>query len=839
DWQNTQLLHVFQEPLIMGAKQGVLGSSSSAPGEEALEKNVGLLESSFQAFVDLRHTTVFEEPFYLVVLEKTSTGRTMLHMWRLVISSRPGATGKGQQDGSAFPENVAQPEDDAASNASSRSGSLDHTDTGQGAQQTGSPHASPLRITTSKVCTQELPLPHDVEIAHAAPAAGHVSSSNIYPACFAPYVLSTACTDGLTRFWKCRVPGQPISVSCAYSGRVACAYKRGHSFNRPGSNNPADRCVNLGVAIYECESTGGSEWILEDTVLLNNIGLPRLDQTAPGVDLCSLVDTTLRHRKTADSLVQRLASDGDLSGPPSSLQRLLSVPSYATLHTLRRAVIEQGNQCPLVHKSLIQLDWVSSEDGSHVLTVAVGSRILLFAPVAKDVIQQGGSGLEPSSLTSGAPRPLLKQVSSLAAPVASTGAAEAVRWLQIRCTRLETADGLPPLPMQLSWVRDGILVVGMDSEMHIYSQWRPQKGSPKGLKNNLMPSAAEDENICKVRMLPEEELLSRVQELSQLRLGAGPSLGLARNASSSSAQAMDKKKMRGETAVPAVSRGAAAAKESETTVVGPMPDLGLFETCRLAWPMLPQYHPKQLMELLGFGKIRRVKAILSHLVRCVSKSGQAPGGIVAGGNAAEMASEGAPEEEGGEEGVRAPERAATLSPKNCSWTTWRSSPSRHCRCMRSWLPTSSWHQGEQPAARRLHPSCAGADAGQAGIKEEQEDYSALFETAPKKEESLDDILQEDVQPKAKKTRDRQKTVADKDPNHFGMRQARLLTQLLTHCHLPGLSSVDQMHLLALADTLASFHGTLADRLDSEIVHSKFFAHACFIDLLCTKGCCCE
>ncbi|KAL1420957.1 hypothetical protein MTO96_004324 [Rhipicephalus appendiculatus] len=342
DWQNTQLLHVFQEPLIMGAKQGVLSSSSGAPGEETLEKKCGAAGEFISGFRGS--------------------------------SSRAGAGGKGQQDGAAFPENVTQPEDDAASNASSRSGSLEHTDTGQGAQQAGSPHASPLRITTSKVCTQELPLPHDVEIAHAAPAAGHVSSSNIYPACFAPYVLSTACSDGLTRFWKCKVdcegdgtpnfmwvewemtlnksssviqvPGQPISVSCAYSGRVACAYKRGHSFNRPGSNNPADRCVNLGVAIYECESTGGSEWILEDTVLLNNIGLPRLDQTAPGVDLCSLMDTTLRHRKTADSLVQRLASDGDLSGPPSSLQRLLSVPSYATLHTLRRAVIEQGNQCP-------------------------------------------------------------------------------------------------------------------------------------------------------------------------------------------------------------------------------------------------------------------------------------------------------------------------------------------------------------------------------------------------------------------------------------------------------------------------------------------------------------
>ena len=36
-------------------------------------------------------------------------------------------------------------------------------------------------------------------------AAGHLSSSSIYPACFAPYLVSTACSDGRVRFWKCRV----------------------------------------------------------------------------------------------------------------------------------------------------------------------------------------------------------------------------------------------------------------------------------------------------------------------------------------------------------------------------------------------------------------------------------------------------------------------------------------------------------------------------------------------------------------------------------------------------------------------------------------------------------
>lgn len=50
-----------------------------------------------------------------------------------------------------------------------------------------------------------------------------------------------------------------------------------------------------------------------------------------------------------------------------------------------------------------------------------------------------------------------------------------------------------------------------------------------------------------------------------------------------------------------------------------MPDYGLFEASRIACPVLPQYHPKQLMELLNSGKIRWVKAILAHLVRSVNR----------------------------------------------------------------------------------------------------------------------------------------------------------------------------------------------------------------------------
>lgn len=57
--------------------------------------------------------------------------------------------------------------------------------------------------------------------------------------------------------------GKLLSVSAAYSGRIAVAYKSGKSFkaklNRRSEQEDADsRYVNLVVSIYECESTGGT-----------------------------------------------------------------------------------------------------------------------------------------------------------------------------------------------------------------------------------------------------------------------------------------------------------------------------------------------------------------------------------------------------------------------------------------------------------------------------------------------------------------------------------------------------------------------------------------------------
>ena len=55
-----------------------------------------------------------------------------------------------------------------------------------------------------------------------------------------------------------KLPAQPLHVSAAYSGRIACAY------HMPGDTSVVTACSDgttkfkCTVAVYECESTGGT-----------------------------------------------------------------------------------------------------------------------------------------------------------------------------------------------------------------------------------------------------------------------------------------------------------------------------------------------------------------------------------------------------------------------------------------------------------------------------------------------------------------------------------------------------------------------------------------------------
>ncbi|XP_024225203.1 dmX-like protein 2 isoform X2 [Bombus impatiens] len=812
DWQNTQFLHVFQEQLITGDR-----NDEKQTGIDTSMNDLGLMESTLDAMVDLQQSAIFEEPFYIVVLERTQRGTTV-HMWRLVIASQPETTGLSESMMYVPDSHLVQDEDEEGTpgrynhpeGKRSRRASQSRRDS-QGELDMffqRRPQNSHVLITTTKVCTQELPLPDGVEVIHAAPAAGHLSSSSIYPACFAPYIVVTACSDSTIRFWKCKVTknqsnskldyewcewemirkdqestiditGQPLNISAAYSGRIACAYKYGKSFTRPTKNDPDSRYVNLCVAIYECESTGGSEWILEDTIHLKNIHLPRIpvDQH---LDLSYLYDSKFLQKKHRLTQVLQTLSHEDVRSPRNGENGestkpnagLLAVPSFSTLQSLRKSIIENGNTCPLTQKHLVQLDWVSKEDGSHILTVAVGSKIMLFTPVCSDLAQANMKAMKESQSNN---RPILRKASSLAQPQF----VDEIRWMKLRKIELTTADGLPPLPMQISWVRDGILVVGMDSEMHVYSQWKP---NPKKdcFHSNLQHQ--ESDEFQASRNLRDEDLRTLAHETSQRRLANVSSMPHLSRVSSINLTMLDAKKKRG--------------MQNENLNFDYMPDYGLFEASRIACPVLPQYHPKQLMELLNSGKIRWVKAILAHLVRCIGSS-----------CSLRADDENLVKQRGGGGWSRSRTMSVSyvgttspLEPRG-STTQIPEELTLDYAEITSISPLPLWTlliADKETNVPHQHKT------------EDKQDYNELFDSNVEEDESLDDMLEEDYD--CSRQKDRRSSVPERQGiSHFGPRQGRLLSRLLTHTHLPGLSSLDQMHLLALADTVSTCNADFAER----------------------------
>ena len=52
------------------------------------------------------------------------------------------------------------------------------------------------------------------------------------------------------------------------------------------------------------------------------------------------------------------------------------MPNLSTLEGVKRYITKMGNSpSSVAPKQSVMLDWVSNEDGSHILTVAVGNKV--------------------------------------------------------------------------------------------------------------------------------------------------------------------------------------------------------------------------------------------------------------------------------------------------------------------------------------------------------------------------------------------------------------------------------------------------------------------------------
>lgn len=217
--------------------------------------------------------------------------------------------------------------------------------------------------------------------------------------------------------------------------------------------------------------------------------------------------------------------------------------------------------------------------------------------------------------------------------------------------------------MHLSWVRDGIFVLGMDNEMQIYSQWKdtfssltdPSGGnnytsndgilfqtnftailavhigclgqlgedSESDLNSDVEGSSflGYDDNVGEDRDVLDRELHSLAQEGNPLhsdsrnvrltfelipgRLTYAPSMSQLPRASSVHALAAAQGSMKRpkKTPIGKSSKDTEVTCPSVSLLQDCLPSYGLFEASQIACPVLPQYHPQQLMELLNSGRI--------------------------------------------------------------------------------------------------------------------------------------------------------------------------------------------------------------------------------------------
>ncbi len=182
------------------------------------------------------------------------------------------------------------------------------------------------------------------------------------------------------------------------------------------------------------------------------------------------------------------------------------MPSLATLEGVKKYIARMGNAPSFASpKQSVMLDWVSNEDGSHLLTVAVGNRVLLLTAVSSDISQASMKALGDARASAGPVRPpLLRKSSSMG----FNQMPEEIRWMQIRRVTLKTADGLNPTPMAISWARDGVLMCAMDNEIAVYSQWKEDARVTMQERREEELAGGQSKDIVDHRNLKETDILN-------------------------------------------------------------------------------------------------------------------------------------------------------------------------------------------------------------------------------------------------------------------------------------------------------------------------------------------
>ncbi|KAI6235649.1 hypothetical protein M3Y95_00074000 [Aphelenchoides besseyi] len=687
--------------------------------------------------------------FFILLVQRSTNGTTMVRMWSLKISAQsPTPISGGETILSRSARSLGGPQFYASATSTA-------------------PRAARLRIETEKVYESPIDLPDGVEVKSVSVSAGHLSSASVYPACRTPYFLLLSCSDSTVRFLRCvrsdsnsdqyiwemwkmigaqtdsslDICGEIAALASAHSGRFACAFL---PLATTTELSPEALVSNINIAVYECESSGGVEWLQEEHLKLGRC----------------FGDRNFLNSIICDSIVNM----------PIERQ-----------HPRHRRTLSTS------HSNLVRLDWASTEDGTHILTVGVANLIFFFAQMSQSTAQQNVAIMAEEQQTR---RPTLRRNSSIAANIAKT-TSSLVRWVCIRYLDLESVDGLAPLPTVLSWARDGLLVIGMPSEMRVYSQWnlKAVQNTPK-VEHTNKPPVQKFIKVMGIRPVASASTLSTSR--SQMMLDQVLKLSVHKGPGDVKMENKTDKE------VPTTQQ---TNQNSGEEIMRIMMDEGIFEASRLANPILPQYHPQQLIKMLNAGKTKRVKAILLHVLRALRQHQVAMRNPLSRAASVRRFNNSTNTEDGlgeSQTGGGMNKQRSVLEDDDLEYQELDGIPP---------LPLYVLMEMDKSGTGNEKP---------ANIGDTSDAYDSLFKSGDSEDELdevLDSLQKADSHSRTSRSR-HSSTCSDSHhiANAFTSRHNQALTELLTHIHLPGLSSVDQMHLLAVANTLSHFSSNLMDKL---------------------------
>ena len=420
----------------------------------------------------------------------------------------------------------------------------------------------PVNYTASvkKVCFVPFPLPSNVHIVQSTPACDIASSLQLQlPTLSAPYLFTTACSDGTIHCWqillRSTADGNMAATSSTKQPTCACSGEKEEHFefelyevfsastpNESGSPSDTTRCLDC----YKEEA-------LRD--------LPTVSYVP-----CAISSAYPGRFAMAHQLTKSIRTVGS---PPKGLKKIN--PSTATNPLDQHAVVTvwecessgglkwsceatlplSGLTGVMTSKSPpanVLLDWLPMENGAYLLATCFASIISIYGMALP---QSEGQSATLDTSTASYFRPLAETTLSTRKSQTSV-----VCLLQFPCSK-----PYPGLSIScFTYTGSNSLLLSVGSEMHLYSCW------VKRSRLQAFTPSKEDR-----KLIPKSPSTSRVFRET--------------------------------------SPGEATSKPANADVIN------LLDYAHTRNTPLPQYHPKILVDLMNLGKLHAVKAILINLVR--------------------------------------------------------------------------------------------------------------------------------------------------------------------------------------------------------------------------------